>query len=313
MRPATQLLAAVLVALFATPALASHPSKRRHARADHGSRPRHTRHHGHPAAPSPGISTYEPFGPPRPADLEEAPDVIDRIAVLNEPSPDPKSVADTDCPGQDFVASVCRGGPAEAGDSPDRLAGVGAIRSSGNLAAALQWAGDLFRAKSPVAEVSPQDVDLGELLAMNLAIPVQGITPAQLRDSFEEARGSRRRRREHMALDIGAPRGTPVLATTDGEILRFGRERRGGKAVYLKDSSRRYLFYYCHLSKFAKGLRAGEPVKKGDVLGYVGATGNAHGAHLHFSVTRLPDDSTDYRRGLAVNPYVIFLVAAAHP
>lgn len=260
-----------------------------------------------------GISTYEPFGPPGPAGREQTPDVIDRIAVLDDSAPGPQPAADTDCPGQDFVASVCRGGPGEAGDSAARLAGFGSVRGAGKLAVTLKWAGDLFREKSPAAEVSPKDVDLGELLAMNLAIPVQGVTPAQLRDSFEEARGTRRRRREHMALDIGAPRGTPVLATTDGEILRIGRERRGGKSVYLKDSSRRYLFYYCHLSKFAKGLGAGDSVKKGDILGYVGATGNAHGAHLHFSVTRLPDDSTDYRRGLAVNPYVIFLVAAAHP
>ncbi len=259
------------------------------------------------------MSTYEPFGPPRPAALEADTDLIANVAVVGDRAPALEPRSDADCPGEDFVPSVCNGGPSEARD-PSREAIAGGMAGGvGTLIAALRRAGDLFHAKSPAAEVSPADVDLGELLAMDLAIPVQGIAPAQLRDSFEEARGSRRRRREHLALDIGAPRGTPVLATTDGEIMRVGRERRGGKAVYLKDSSRRYLFYYCHLSKFAKGLRAGDRVKKGTVLGYVGATGNAHGAHLHFSVTRLPEDSTDYRRGLAVNPYVIFLVAAAHP
>ena len=142
---------------------------------------------------------------------------------------------------------------------------------------------------------------------MNLQIPVEGVTREKLRDSFLDPRGSRRHSREHLALDIGAPRGTPVLAVADGEIARAAREKRGGNAIYLRDSSNRYLFYYCHLTRFSRGLSAGQRVKRGDVLGYVGTTGNAHGAHLHFSVTRLPEDAPDFHRGLAVNPYLVFL------
>jgi murein DD-endopeptidase MepM/ murein hydrolase activator NlpD len=305
-RPATLLKAAVVVALLATPALAGAARARHHTSAKH-SRPRHRRASRAPKKTArigpEGISTFEPFGPPRPELGEASLDVIDMVAVST----------DADCPGQDFVATTCKGGFAEGDDGSPALAAPGRAGTLGRFVLGLRKVDDLFRPKSAAAAVSASDVDLSELFAMNLAIPVEGVTPAQLRDSFEEARGSRRQRREHMALDIGAPRGTPVLATTDGEIARVGRERRGGNAVYLKDATGRYLFYYCHLSRFVKGLRAGDRVKRGDLLGYVGATGNARGAHLHFSVIRMPEDSSDFHRGLAVNPYLLFLFASAHP
>ena len=169
-------------------------------------------------------------------------------------------------------------------------------------------AGDFFHPKSTAS--AQGDLDVSEILALNLAIPVEGVTAEQLRDSFQDRRGSRRSRREHLALDIGAPRGTPVVAAADGKVVQMHRERRGGKALYLRDSSGKYQFYYCHLSRYAKGLRAGDAVGKGQVLGYVGATGNAHGSHLHFSVIRLPDDGSGFKRGLAINPYLLFILAA---
>lgn len=312
---ATISLTAVLAAILLAPAAAHaahhrsssiHRSKQRHRRAAHHER----------IAGIPGISTFEPSGPAKPGFLESAEterastsgqttDVINDVEVV-----EPVGLAKMDCAGQDFTATVCNGERTE-GDPPGAglppLVPTGAF---GKLAGVLKKATDLFRPKSPAAEVSPSDIDLDELLAMDLTIPVQGVTPQQLRDSFEDTRGSRHRRREHMALDIGAPRGTPALATVDGEIVRMGRERRGGNAIYLKDSSGRYLFYYCHLARFARGLHPGDWVRRGDLLGYVGATGNAHGTHLHFSVTRLPDDSSDFHRGLAVNPYLLFLLAA---
>ena len=84
---------------------------------------------------------------------------------------------------------------------------------------------------------------------MNLEIPVAGVTRG-LRDSFLDSRGRRRKHRPYLALDIGSTRGTPILAVTGGEIVRIGREKRGGNAIYLRDSSNRYLFY-CHLSHYA--------------------------------------------------------------
>ena len=163
----------------------------------------------------------------------------------------------------------------------------------------------LFRPKSATARVKPRDVDLSELLAENFLIPVEGVDRQRLRDSFLESRGQYAR---HLAIDIGAPRGTPILATADGEIVKLTRENRGGITIYQKDGTGRYLFFYCHLSRYVRGLRVGHRVEKGDVIGYVGATGHVIGGpHLHFSITRLPDDDDNLREGLAINPYLIFL------
>jgi murein DD-endopeptidase MepM/ murein hydrolase activator NlpD len=165
--------------------------------------------------------------------------------------------------------------------------------------------GSLFRPKSATARVAPRDVDLSELLAANFLIPVAGVDRERLRDSFLESRG---RYARHLAIDIGAPRGTPILATDDGEIVKLSRERRGGITIYEKDSSGRYLFFYCHLSRYAAGLSVGQKVSKGEVIGYVGATGHVIGGpHLHFSITRLPEDDDNLREGLAINPYLLFL------
>lgn len=165
--------------------------------------------------------------------------------------------------------------------------------------------GSLFRPKSSAARVKPQDVDLADLLSEGLQIPVEGVDPDRLRDSFLESRG---RHAKHLAIDIGAPQGTPILATADGEILRLTREARGGITIYQKDSTGRYLFFYCHLSRYAAGLETRQKVSRGEVIGYVGSTGRVIGGpHLHFSITRLPEDDDNFREGLAINPYLLFL------
>jgi murein DD-endopeptidase MepM/ murein hydrolase activator NlpD len=175
---------------------------------------------------------------------------------------------------------------------------------SSRIARIARRLGSLFRPKSATARVRPHDVDLSELLAQNLLVPVEGVDRERLRDSFLDSRGQYAR---HLAIDIGAPRGTPILATDDGEIVKLTRERRGGITIYQKDSSGRYLFFYCHLSRYAQGLAVGHKVSKGDVIGHVGATGRVIGGpHLHFSITRLPDDD-NLREGLAINPYLLFL------
>jgi murein DD-endopeptidase MepM/ murein hydrolase activator NlpD len=161
-----------------------------------------------------------------------------------------------------------------------------------------------LRPKSASARVTADDVDLSELLSANLRIPVEGVDAERLRDSFLDRRG---RYRKHLAIDIGAPRGTPVLATADGEIVRMRREKRGGISIYQKDPTGKYLFFYCHLKGYAKGLVEGTRVQAGDTIGYVGSTGHVIGGpHLHFSITRVPEDD-DFREGLAVNPYLLFL------
>lgn len=177
-------------------------------------------------------------------------------------------------------------------------------RESSRIGRLARRVGSLFRPKSAASSVRPRDVDLSELLAENFLIPVEGVDRNRLRDSFLESRGQYAK---HLAIDIGAPSGTPILATTDGEIVRLTRERRGGITVYQKDDKGRYLFFYCHLSRYARGLRVGQQVSKGAVIGYVGSTGRVSGPHLHFSITRLPEDGDNLRAGLAINPYLLFL------
>jgi murein DD-endopeptidase MepM/ murein hydrolase activator NlpD len=173
-----------------------------------------------------------------------------------------------------------------------------------SLFAVARRIGSFLRPKSASPRVSPDDVDLGDLLSANLRIPVEGVDAERLRDSFLDRRG---RYRKHLAIDIGAPRGTPVVATADGEIVRLRRERQGGITIYQKDTTGNYLFFYCHLKRYAPGLSVGQKVEAGDVIGYVGSTGHVIGGpHLHFSITRVPEDD-DFREGLAINPYLLFL------
>ena len=122
-----------------------------------------------------------------------------------------------------------------------------------------------------------------DLLARDLVFPVRGVDPGSLVDTFTAPRGTAR---VHNAVDIMAPRGTPVLAVADGAIRQLGTRGAGGIAVYQVDASGHYAYYYAHLDRLAPGLAEGQDVRAGDVLGYVGTTGNAPpGApHLHFAV-----------------------------
>jgi murein DD-endopeptidase MepM/ murein hydrolase activator NlpD len=168
--------------------------------------------------------------------------------------------------------------------------------------------GSLLRPKSAESKMRPEDVDLSELLSAGVQIPVEGVDSSRLKDSFLNSRG---RHRKHLAIDIGAPRGTPVVAAADGEIVMLRREKRGGISLYQKDTSGKYLLYYCHLSKYTKGLKVGDKVSKGDMIAKVGATGHViGGAHLHFSITRLPEDDDNFKAGVAINPYLLFLATA---
>lgn len=167
--------------------------------------------------------------------------------------------------------------------------------------------GSLLRPKSAQSTVRPEDVDLSDLLSAGVQIPVEGVDASRLRDSFLSSRGQHR---QHLAIDIGASNGTPVLAAADGQVTSLRREKRGGISLYQKDASGRYLLFYCHLTRYAKGLQPGQRVAKGDVIAYVGRTGHVIGGpHLHFSITRLPEDDNNFKAGVAINPYLLFLAA----
>ncbi len=107
-----------------------------------------------------------------------------------------------------------------------------------------------------------------------------------------------------MAIDIMALRGTPVLAAADGTVLRMGWNDRGGHTIYHLSPGQRTLYYYAHLDGYAAGLSQGTPLLRGQVVGYVGDTGNAAPGsyHLHFEVIRIPSPES-WWEGEPVNPY----------
>lgn len=142
--------------------------------------------------------------------------------------------------------------------------------------------------------------DLQLLASRELIVPVEGVARKALRDNFAERRGTR----PHEALDIMAPRGTPVLAVDDGKVAKLFRSAAGGITVYQYDRDERFIYYYAHLDRYAKDLAEGQLLKRGQVLGYVGSTGNAapNAPHLHFTIFKLGADKR-WWKGSAVNPF----------
>jgi peptidoglycan LD-endopeptidase LytH len=135
----------------------------------------------------------------------------------------------------------------------------------------------------------------------SILVPVAGVKPEQLRDTFLQARGGGRR---HGALDILAPHGTPVVAAVDGTIRKLFHSKAGGVTIYQFDLAEERVYYYAHLERYADGLHEGQRVKQGDVIGYVGVTGNAPPGtpHLHFAIEILTAEKR-WWKGTAVNPY----------
>ncbi len=143
--------------------------------------------------------------------------------------------------------------------------------------------------------------DLASLRDVGLLIPVRGMSLAKIDDSFDAARDNGRR---HDAVDILSARGTPVIAAVDGVILRIGTNALGGNVVWTADTEMRFVHYYAHLDRYARGLKTGAKIERGAVLGYVGTTGNAPAdvPHLHFQVLRVTD-AKRWWDGTPVNPY----------
>ncbi len=136
-----------------------------------------------------------------------------------------------------------------------------------------------------------------------LLLPVQGIGAAQLQDTFTDARSEGR---VHDAIDILAPAGTPVLAVADGTIEKLFDSDRGGLTVYQFEPGGRYCYYYAHLQRYADGLAEKQAVTRGQVIGYVGSTGNAspQAPHLHFEIHRLGPEK-QWWKGESLNPYPV--------
>lgn len=154
----------------------------------------------------------------------------------------------------------------------------------------------------PIAVVTP--ADMAALAARKLLVPVAGVPAAALRDTFGDSRTGH----AHEALDIPAPRGTPVVAVEDGEIVKLFTSKPGGLTVYQFDPSRSFAYYYAHLDRYADGLREKMPVRRGDLLGYVGTSGNAapDSPHLHFAIFKLGPDKR-WWQGAPLNPYPVLV------
>ncbi|MGZ7040173.1 MAG: M23 family metallopeptidase [Thermoanaerobaculia bacterium] len=134
-------------------------------------------------------------------------------------------------------------------------------------------------------------------------IPVSGVKATDLHDDFDNRRSGGR---EHQALDIMAPRGTPVLAAVDGTVRKLFTSGAGGLTIYEFDRAEEKVYYYAHLDRYADGLTEGNEVKQGTVIGYVGTTGNAppQSPHLHFAIQILPP-TKEWWKGTAIDPFPI--------
>ncbi|MEX2583286.1 MAG: M23 family metallopeptidase [Gemmatimonadota bacterium] len=146
-----------------------------------------------------------------------------------------------------------------------------------------------------------------EALSAELGVPVAGVARSQLRDSYTEARGER----VHEALDILVARGTPVLSAIDGRLLKLFDSETGGLMVYASDPSERFILLYGHLDGYAEGLEEGMPLLRGQVIGFVGTTGNAaiDTPHLHFGILR-GEPRVAWWSGTPVNPYPLLVASA---
>jgi peptidoglycan LD-endopeptidase LytH len=157
------------------------------------------------------------------------------------------------------------------------------------------------RAPAVEAAAPPMAEAIGNLATHNLLIPVEGVTTNQLRDTFNDARAIGRR---HDAIDIMAPRGTEVRAVEDGTIAKLFTSKAGGLTIYQFDPTQTFSYYYAHLDHYASGLAEHQSVRRGQLLGYVGSTGNAteSAPHLHFAIARLGTDRA-WWKGDPINPY----------
>jgi len=138
-----------------------------------------------------------------------------------------------------------------------------------------------------------------------IALPVVGVRKSDLKDHFNDRRGGSR---IHEAIDIMAARGTPVVASVDGRISKLFLSNAGGITIYQTDVSGALMYYYAHLESYAPNLVEGRSVRRGQVIGFVGSTGNANpaGPHLHFGIARLPADRK-WWKGKPVNPYPMLM------
>ena len=142
-------------------------------------------------------------------------------------------------------------------------------------------------------------------LGADLTLPIHGLTAHDIRDTFNQGRSNGQ---PHEAVDLLAPRGTPIRAVTAGVIQKLFLSKPGGITIYEFDPQGDYSYYYAHLERYAEGLHEGMPVRQGEVIGYVGTSGNAppQTPHLHFAIFKLGPEK-HWWQGTAINPYPLLI------
>ncbi len=161
-----------------------------------------------------------------------------------------------------------------------------------------------------VACAASIDDDYARLRHIHLSPPLDGYRAADIRDSFNENRNGK----AHGAIDLPASRGTPVHAMSDGFIRKLFLSKRGGNTIYEYEPTQTYCFYYAHLDRYEPGLKEGSQVRRGEVIGYVGSSGDASPSapHLHLEIVKL-DAEKHWWLGTGINPYPLLRELASHP
>ncbi len=157
---------------------------------------------------------------------------------------------------------------------------------------------------APMVAIDAAASDLEILKSEGMIVPVSGLAAKDLVDTFDEMRDGTR---HHNALDIMASRNTPVIAAVDGKVLKLHNSVAGGLTIYLSDMSGHFEMMYAHLDSYRPGIAEGQSIRKGQIIGFTGSTGNARpdAPHLHFQVMR-NDNQKEWWKGTPVNPFPVF-------
>ena len=196
--------------------------------------------------------------------------------------------------------------PEEAGTTRNGIAAQPEALATGPVTPIESGERQAFQApiEPPPSPLLPSGADVELLRARRLLVPLAVVEAADLVDDFSDPRSGGRR---HAALDIAAPRDTPIRAVDDGRIEKLFESEFGGLTVYQFDPTGRFCYYYAHLERYPRGLAEGAEVKRGDTIGYVGSSGNApkDAPHLHFAIHRLGPDRR-WWDGEPINPFLVF-------
>jgi peptidoglycan LD-endopeptidase LytH len=193
----------------------------------------------------------------------------------------------------------------ESNRASGAIATSGSNRLTPSLSAAPRPSGAPAAAPAPSARVNAPVATTGNVAGAKLRVPIDGASVSAWKGGFDERRGGGRR--GHEAVDILAARNTPVHAVQNGSIAKIFESKQGGHTVYQFSADGRLVYYYAHLERYADGLHEGQAIAQGDLIGYVGTSGNAppNTPHLHFAVLELGPDK-QWWKGRAIDPYLVF-------